>query len=116
MQQSHTFASRYNPKHRPKLAKECACPTQTEFQNIFSLLSKKLKHPTLKPTMQTADTYRHDNWTTEKEAHAHNKGLPKAGVTSFYDSFVLNRALVFQINSSAKTPRLRQAPKRYKQA
>jgi hypothetical protein len=24
--------------------------------------------------MQTADTYRHDNWTTEKEAHAHNKG------------------------------------------
>ncbi len=28
--------------------------------------------------------------------HAGNKGLPKAGVTSFYDSFVLNRALVFK--------------------
>ena len=63
--------------------------------------------------MQTSDTYKHDNWTTEKEAHAHNKGLPKAGVTSFYDSFVLNRTLIFQINGSAEMPRLRQAPKRY---
>ena len=62
--------------------------------------------------MQTADTYRHNNWTTETEAHAHNKGLPKAGVTSFYDSLVLNRTLVFQMNGSAKTPRLRQAPNR----
>ncbi|MBU6158881.1 MAG: hypothetical protein KGP35_07620 [Bacteroidetes bacterium] len=66
--------------------------------------------------MQTADTNGHDNLTTEKEAHAHNKGLPKAGVTSFYDSFVLNRTLVFQMNGSAETPRLRQAPNRYKQA
>jgi len=39
---------------------------------------------------------------------AHNKVLPTAGVTSFYDSFVLNRTLVFQINSSAEMPRLRQ--------
>jgi len=54
--------------------------------------------------MQTAYTFRHDNWTTEKEAHAHNKGLPKAGVTSFYDSFVLNQTLVFQMNSSAEMP------------
>lgn len=43
---------------------------------------------------------------------AHNKGLPKAGMTSFYDSFVLNRTLVFQMNGSAEIPRLRQAPKR----
>jgi hypothetical protein len=49
MQQTHTFASRYKPTHEPKLAKECACPTQEEFQNIFSFPSKKLKHPTLKP-------------------------------------------------------------------
>lgn len=33
-----------------------------------------------------------------------NKGLPKAGVTSFYDSFVLNQTLVFQINGCAETP------------
>jgi len=44
MQQSHTFASRYNPKHRPKLAKECACPTQVKkIQNILPNASKKLK-------------------------------------------------------------------------
>lgn len=42
-----------------------------------------------------------------------NMGLPKAGVTSFYDSFVLNQTLVFQMNDSAETPRLRQAPNRY---
>jgi len=76
---------------------------------------KKIKTPdTQALTMQTADTYRHNNWTTETEAHAHNKGLPKAGVTSFYDSLVLNRTLVFQMNGSAKTPRLRQAPNRYR--
>jgi len=44
---------------------------------------------------------------------AGNKVLPKAGVTNFYDTFVLNRTLVFQINSSAETPRLRQYPIRY---
>jgi hypothetical protein len=42
-----------------------------------------------------------------------NKVLPKAGVTCFYDTFVLSRTLVFQINFSAETPRLRQYPKRY---
>jgi len=42
-----------------------------------------------------------------------NKVLPKAGVTCFYDTFMLNRTLVFQINSSAETPRLRQYPNRY---
>ncbi len=52
--------------------------------------------------------------TTEKGA-AGNKVLPKAGVTGFYDTFVLNRTLVFQMNGSAKTPRLRQYPNRYVQ-
>lgn len=37
-----------------------------------------------------------------------NKVLPKAEATGFCDTFVLNRILVFQINSSAKIPRLRQ--------
>ena len=41
---------------------------------------------------------------------AANKVLPKAGVKCSYDTFVLNRTLVFQINSSAETPRLRQYP------
>ena len=48
-------------------------------------------------------------------ARTHNKGLPKAGVTNFYDSFALNRTLVFQMNDSAEMPRLRQAQNRYSQ-
>jgi len=43
---------------------------------------------------------------------AGNKVLPKAGVTGFYDTFVLNRTLVFQIYTSAEMPRLRQYPNR----
>jgi hypothetical protein len=46
------------------------------------------------------------------EARTDNKVLPKAGVSGFHDTFVLNRTLVFQINSSAETPRLRQYPNR----
>ena len=52
--------------------------------------------------------------TTDRKSTGHNKGLPKAGVTSFYDSFVLNRTLVFQMNGSAEMPRLRQAPNRWR--
>ncbi len=44
---------------------------------------------------------------------AGNKVLPKAEVTGFYDTFVLNRTLVFQINGSVEKPRLRQYPNRY---
>jgi hypothetical protein len=46
-----------------------------------------------------------------QEGRTANKVLPKSGVMGFYDTFVLNRTLVFQINSSAKMPRLRQYPK-----
>lgn len=42
---------------------------------------------------------------------ASNKGLLKVGGTGFYDSFVLNQTLVFQMNSSAETSRFRQAQK-----
>ncbi len=48
--------------------------------------------------------------TRTTEARTANKVLPKAGVTSFYETFVLYSTLVFQMNSSAKTPRLRQYP------
>ena len=58
----------------------------------------------------------HCKLTRTTEARTANKVLPKAGVTGFYDTFVLNRTLVFQINSSAETPRLRQYPNRYLQA
>ncbi len=42
----------------------------------------------------------------------HNKVLPKAGVMSFYDTFVINLTLVFQINGSAQMLHLRQYPTR----
>ena len=51
---------------------------------------------------------------TERRASG-NKVLPKAGVTNFYDTLVLNRTLVFQMNGSAETPRLRQYPNRKQQ-
>ena len=41
--------------------------------------------------------------TRTTEARTANKVLPKAGVTGFYDTFVLNRTLVFQINSGLPT-------------
>ena len=43
---------------------------------------------------------------------AGNKVLPKAGVTNFYETFMLYSTLVFQINCSAEIPRLRQYPNR----
>ena len=111
---SHTHLQAAQASTQTKACKRVCLPLpKKNFKIFFPLLLKKLKHPTHKPTMQTADTYRHDNWSTEKEAHAHNKGLPKAGVTGFYDSFVLNQTLIFQMNGSAETPRLRQAPNRY---
>ena len=51
-----------------------------------------------------------DSW--RESGDADNKGMTKAGRTCFYDSFVLNQALVFQMNGSAESPHLRQAPNR----
>ncbi len=45
-----------------------------------------------------------ENFTTA------NKVLPKAGLRRYYDTFVLNRTSVCQINISVKNPRLRQFP------
>jgi len=50
--------------------------------------------------------------TYRQEGRTANTVLPKAGVTNFYETFVLDSTLVFQMNSSAETPRLRQYPNR----
>jgi hypothetical protein len=47
----------------------------------------------------------------EKQRTA-NKVLPKSGLAGFFDTFGLKRTLVFQINSSAESSRLRQYPNR----
>ena len=70
-----------------------------------SLQKSLLCQRTMTDQMSRQSAYRQEGRTA-------NKVLPKAGVTNFYDSFVLNRTLVFQINSSAETPRLRQYPNR----
>jgi hypothetical protein len=44
---------------------------------------------------------------------AHNKVLPKAGLTCFYGTFVLRQTAVLLLNFCAKIPRLRQYPNRY---
>jgi hypothetical protein len=60
MQQSYTFASCYKPTHRPKLAKEYACPTLKRISKYFSNASKKNKIPDtqarLKSTRQMTQT------------------------------------------------------------
>lgn len=43
-----------------------------------------------------------------KETAAANKVLAKAGITCYYDTFVLIQTLVFQFKSSTQTPRLQQ--------
>lgn len=96
------------------LQKSVPAQPQKEFQNIFSNPTKKVKTPdTQAQTMQTANTYRNDNWTTETEAHAHNMRLASCGVKC------LNSSAVFQINFSAgltflcsEIPHERQAQER----
>jgi len=46
---------------------------------------------------------------------AHNRTYPKGGVSYSKDSFVVNQALVFQIEFCGKSPALRVAAKRYAQ-
>lgn len=47
-----------------------------------------------------------------EEQRRHNIGLAKWRVTCFYDSLVVNRILVFQMNFCANNPPLRQAKNR----
>jgi hypothetical protein len=47
---------------------------------------------------------------------AHNKGFAIAGVSCFADTFVVNGSVVLRRNFSAKTPRHRKPPKRWRQA
>lgn len=47
---------------------------------------------------------------------AGNIGLPRWGLTCFYDSLVLNQIAVLRLNFCAKNPPLRQTENRYWQA
>ncbi len=67
------------------------------------------KHPESLFHTSTGQT----NLTRTTETRTGNKVLAQAGVMCFYDSFVLNRTLFFQISISAETPRLRQYSSRF---
>ena len=116
---AHTFASRTRQRTDQSLQKSVLFSDPRRNSNFFS--------PTLRcfnffATAQPMTDKQSDSLlqtltgqcilTQTTEARTANKVLPKAGVTCFYDTFVLNRTLVFQINSSAETPRLRQYPNR----
>jgi hypothetical protein len=107
-QQSHTFASHTNQRTDQCLQKSVSAPPQKNFKIFFSLLLKKLKHPTHKQT----DTYRHDNWTTEKEAHAHNSTFAIGGVSCSAESFVVAESFVLRIKFSGKNPAHRKSANR----
>ena len=47
---------------------------------------------------------------------AYNSTYPKGGDLCYKDRFVANQTLVFQIKFCSKSPALRVAAKRYKQA
>ncbi len=57
-----------------------------------------------------------DKPTNEKEHRSDNSTYPKGGVSCSKDSFVVNQTLVFQIKFCGKSPALRVAAKRYRQA
>jgi hypothetical protein len=90
-------------------------PDPRRISKYFSNASKKkIKTPyTQAITMQTADTYRHDNRTTE--AHAHNKGLAKWRVQWLNKQLCYYLTLVLGDSDVLRMPPLRQAPNRYKQ-
>lgn len=74
--------------------------------------TKNLNHPTHKPT----DTCKQNNWTTEKEAHAHNKGLAKVAVQWLIEHLCFVSSVVLADSFVLRIRHLRQAPNRYRQA
>ncbi len=51
---------------------------------------------------------------TDRSITAANKGFAIAGVPCFADTFVVSGSSVLRMKFSAKTPRHRKLPKRYK--
>jgi hypothetical protein len=94
-------------------------PTQEKLKNKkFPFLQKNKTSQPHSPkqtsTLTGCDSMQIDSFNEQGRRRASaNKVLPKAGVTGFYDTYVLDQTLVFQINSSTETPRLRQYPKRW---
>lgn len=116
---AHTFASRTSQRTDQSLQKRVLFSDPRRNSNFFSPTLRCFNFfATAQPkTDNHSDSFLQTltgqcNLTRTTEARTANKVLPKAGVTGFYDTYVLNRTLVFQMNFSAETPRLRQYPNR----
>jgi len=80
---AHTLPSRTSRHTSQNLAKSVLLPTQVEIQFFFSLLLKKLKHPTRKTNPTKTMKLNNDNglltrWT---RTPAGNTGFTSGGVT-----------------------------------
>lgn len=100
MPQPHTFANRYKPTHRPKFAKECACPTQEEIH--FFLSSPKCLNFFANAQPETDKHFDSSErkqkvvqLDTDDRTPSANSGFASCGVT------VVNSSAVFQFNFSA---------------
>jgi hypothetical protein len=63
--------------------------------------------------MLKADTYKNYNWTTEKEAHAHNMGLAEMAGEVVKQTVCYYLTLVLGDSEVLRIPPLRQAAKRW---
>lgn len=114
MHKAHTFASRTSNRTDQSLQKSVLSPTQEEFQNIFSLPSKKIKTPDTQTNATLTEKRSIGNGLQGRTTRTtgYNKVLPKWRQKCYYETFVLNSTAVILLNFSANNPPLRQYPKR----
>lgn len=112
--QSHTYRIRTMPPADQKCGKSVPVPTQEEFQNIFSSLSKKIKTPDTQADTAKTEKRSIDNGLQAQTTRTtgYNKVLPKWRQKCYFETFVQGSTVVILLNFSANNPPLRQYPKR----
>lgn len=107
----YTLASRLSLRLNQSLQGSICFSTPRRNSNLFSPTQRCFNlFATAQPTtVKQSDSLLQTltgqcNLTRTTETRTANKVLPKAGVMGFYDTFVLNRTLDFQMNGSAKKP------------
>ena len=114
---AHTFASRTSPSTNQSLQKSVlfASPKRNSFfsshPSVFYFFATHNRHQNR--WTETAKTFTGQGLTMTKDRRpACNIGFAIWRLTCFYETFVLNQAVVHLLNISAKNPPLRQYPKR----
>ena len=112
-----TFASRTSPSTGQSLQKSFHLSHRDKIElKEISSPSENKKYATAQPNdRQKQLTGKRFNHSVDRRP-ACNSTYPKGGVSCYKDSFVVNKTLVFQIKFCGKSPALRVAAKRYKQA